>query len=64
MKTPLFLPLCLMSICLPMISCKEKTPAERTGEKIDKGVEKIKDAVDPKGPAEKAGEKIDKTLGK
>jgi len=44
--------------------CKEKGPAEKAGEKVDKTVDKMKDAVDPKGPAEKAGEKIDKALDK
>ena len=45
-------------------SCKEKGPGERAGEKVDKAVESVKDAVDPKGPVEKAGEKVDEALGK
>jgi hypothetical protein len=55
--------LCLFPCFVPLVSCKEKSPAERTGEKIDNAVEKVKDAVDPKGPVEKAGEKIDNALG-
>lgn len=47
-----------------LASCKEKGPAEKIGEQIDKSAEKVKDAVDPKGPVEKAGEKVDKALGK
>lgn len=31
---------------------------------MDNAVEKVKDAVDPKGPVEKAGEKVDKALGR
>ena len=46
------------------VSCREKGPAERAGESIDKAVDNVKDAVDPKGPVEKAGEKVDKALGK
>jgi hypothetical protein len=64
MKLTLLLSLCLFPLVASVISCKEKGPAEKAGEKIDKTVEKVKDAVDPKGPAEKAGEKIDKALGK
>ena len=47
-----------------LASCKEKGPAEKIGEQIDKSAEKVKDAVDPKGPVEKAGEKVDKALGR
>lgn len=39
-------------------------PAGKVGESLDKAVEEIKDAAEPKGPVEKAGEKIDKALGK
>ncbi len=42
--------------------CREKGPAEKAGEKLDKVGEKISDTLDPKGPAEKAGRKIDKAL--
>lgn len=37
-------------------------PAERTGEKIDRAVEDVQDAVNPPGPAEKAGRSIDRTM--
>jgi hypothetical protein len=39
-------------------------PAEKAGEHVDKAVEKVKAAVDPKGPLEKAGEKVDNALDK
>lgn len=42
--------------------CKEKGPAQKAGEALDKAGEKISDTVDPKGPVEKAGRKIDKAL--
>ena len=62
MKNILIATFCLMPLAT-MTSCKEKGPAEKVGDKIDKVGEDIKDAVDPKGPAEKAGEKVDKALG-
>jgi hypothetical protein len=40
-------------------SCEREGPAERTGEKIDESVNKMKEKLDPSGPAEKAGKKID-----
>jgi hypothetical protein len=39
---------------------EEKGPAEKAGEKVDEGAQKLKDAVSPPGPAEKLGRKIDK----
>ncbi len=42
--------------------CREKGPAERAGEKIDRKLDKVEDALDPKGPAEKAGRKIDRAV--
>ncbi len=60
MKLSLLLSLSL----LPFVSCREKGPAEKAGDHLDKAIENVKDAVDPKGPVEKAGEKIDKALGK
>lgn len=63
MKPILLLSLCLVPLAGSMVSCREKGPAEKAGESLDKAAENIKDAVDPKGPAEKAGEKVDKALG-
>ena len=42
--------------------CREKGPAERAGDKVDRTIDKIEDKLDPKGPAEKAGEKIDRAV--
>ena len=42
--------------------CREKGPAERAGEKLDKKMDKLEDTFDPKGPAEKAGRKIDRAV--
>lgn len=64
MKPSLLLSLCLFPLVASIVSCREKGPAEKAGEKVDKVVEDVKDAVDPKGPVEKAGEKVDKALGK
>lgn len=63
MKTRLLIPALLLPAVALLASCKEKGPAEKVGEQIDKSVEKARDAVDPKGPVEKAGEKVDKVLG-
>jgi ABC-type transporter MlaC component len=64
MKTTILMSaLALCAIAPMMTSCREKGPAEKIGESLDKAGEDIKDAVDPKGPVEKAGEKVDKALG-
>ena len=42
--------------------CEAKGPAEKAGANIDKGVQNVKDAVNPPGPIEKAGRNIDKAL--
>lgn len=62
MKITLPLSLCLFPLVTSMVSCREKGPAEKAGESVDKAVENVKDAVDPKGPLEKAGKKVDKAL--
>jgi hypothetical protein len=64
MKPTLLLSLCLFPLAATVVSCREKGPAEKVGESMDKAVEEVKDAVDPKGPVEKAGEKVDEVLGK
>lgn len=46
---------------LTFTACPDKKgPAEKAGEAVDNGVDKLKDAVTPDGPAEKLGKKIDK----
>ena len=64
MKLPLMMSLCLFPLVASISSCKEKGPVEKAGENVDKAIENVKDAVDPKGPVEKAGEKVDEVLGK
>jgi predicted small secreted protein len=63
MKTRFLIPMLLLPSFALLASCKEKGPAEKIGEQIDKSAEKVKDAVDPKGPVEKEGEKVDKAIG-
>ncbi len=64
MKSTLLLSLCLFPLVGSVVSCREKGPAEKAGEKVDSAVDKVKDTIDPKGPGEKAGEKIDEALKK
>jgi hypothetical protein len=40
----------------------EKGPAEKAGAKVDAGVQKVKDRLDPAGPAEKAGRAVDNAV--
>ena len=42
--------------------CEDKGPGQKAGESVDKGVQDVKDAVNPPGPGEKAGRAVDKTL--
>jgi hypothetical protein len=63
MKPSLLLTLCLFPLVATLGSCREKGPAEKAGEDVDRAIENVKDAVDPKGPVEKAGEKVDDALG-
>ena len=53
----------IFSAGLMVGGCREKGPAEKVGEKLDKAGEKISDTLDPKGPAEKAGRQVDKAVG-
>jgi hypothetical protein len=45
-----------------VVGCESKGPAEQAGASIDKGVQKVKDAVNPPGPTQKAGRAIDGAL--
>lgn len=64
MKNTILMSVLTLSVIAPvMTSCREKGPAEKVGESIDKAAEDVKDAVNPKGPVEKAGEKVDDALG-
>ena len=53
----------LVAVAVPLgIGCEAQGPAERTGEKIDRGIQDVKDTVNPPGPVEKAGRTIDRAL--
>jgi hypothetical protein len=45
-----------------VVGCESSGPAEKAGKSIDKGVQDVKDVVNPPGPAEKAGRAIDGAL--
>lgn len=42
----------------------EKGPAEKAGASVDRGVDKVKDAVTGAGPVEKAGRAVDRATGR
>jgi hypothetical protein len=47
-------------LSLPLIACNEG-PAERAGERVDRALDRVQDAVDPpNGPLERAGRAIDR----
>ena len=51
----------LASSGVAMTACeRKKGPVEKAGEKIDKAVDNVSDAIDPKGPAEEAGRALDR----
>lgn len=58
------LTLLLSGAAVALAGCEAKGPAEQAGEKIDKGVQNAKDAVNPPGAAEKAGRAVDKALNR
>lgn len=72
MKKNYFAIMLIGAISIAMVAlsgCDSKGPAEKAGEKIDKSIESVKDAVEDakdkitdKGPAEKMGENIDKAV--
>jgi hypothetical protein len=49
----------LLGSFISFAGCESKGPAEQAGEKIDKGIQNAKDAINPPGPVEKAGRAID-----
>lgn len=53
--------LCVLTLTLPLMACKEEGPAERAGRSLDRAGENLRDAVDPpSGPVERAGRAIDR----
>ncbi|MXP62963.1 hypothetical protein E0493_06305 [Roseomonas sp. M0104] len=52
----------VMALLGPLAACSQG-PAERTGEKIDRAGQNLRDAVDPpSGPGERMGRSIDRAL--
>ncbi|MDJ0390175.1 hypothetical protein QMO56_18860 [Roseomonas sp. E05] len=52
----------VLTLLGPLAACSEG-PAERSGEKIDRAGQNLRDAVDPpSGPGERMGRSIDRTL--
>jgi hypothetical protein len=45
-----------------LAGCEAKGPAERAGERIDRGIQNAKDAIEPAGPAKEAGRAVDRTV--
>ncbi len=53
--------LAAMLLALPLVACDDSGPAERAGERVDRTLERARDAVDPpRGPVERAGRAIDR----
>jgi len=57
-----FLAAMVVGALASLAGCEDKGPAEKAGASIDKGVQNVKDAVNPPGPGEKAGREVDKAL--
>ncbi len=49
-------------LSFPLIACDDG-PAERAGERVDRALDRVQDAVDPpNGPLERAGRAIDRAV--
>ena len=60
MKLARLAPIALTALTIGTFTgCEEKGPAEKAGASVDKGIDKVKDAVTPAGPVEKAGRAVD-----
>lgn len=54
--------LAALLFALPLVACDDG-PAERAGERVDRTLERARDAVDPpRGPVERAGRAIDRAV--
>ncbi len=56
------LAVCIAALALGTTACPEKGPAEKTGEKIDEAIDKLKHPNE--GPLERAGRKVDEAVEK
>jgi hypothetical protein len=52
----------LLGAFVSSAGCESEGPAEKAGKSVDKGIQNVKDAVNPPGPAEQAGRNLDKAL--
>ena len=52
----------LLGAVAAFAGCETKGPVQQGGESIDKGVQNVKDTINPPGPVEKAGRSVDKAL--
>jgi hypothetical protein len=52
----------LLGAFVSFAGCESEGPAEKAGKSVDKGIQNVKDAVNPPGPAEQAGRNLDKAL--
>ena len=60
----MLLPALLLGAVAAVAGCESKGPAQSAGESVDKGVQNVKDAINPPGPVEKAGRGVDKALNR
>jgi hypothetical protein len=54
--------LMMVGALVVLAGCESQGPAEKAGASVDKGVQNVKDAVNPPGAGEKAGREVDKAL--
>jgi len=57
-----FLSALLFGAFVSFAGCESEGPAEKAGKSVDKGIQNVKDAVNPPGPAEQAGRNLDKAI--
>jgi hypothetical protein len=51
------------ALLLGLAACDRQGPAERTGERLDRTGERLRDTVDPpQGPAERLGRSLDRSM--
>jgi hypothetical protein len=57
-----FLSVLLFGAFVSFAGCESEGPAEKAGKSVDKGIQNVKDAVNPPGPVEQAGRNVDRAL--
>jgi hypothetical protein len=61
-KRSAFLCVLFFGALVSFAGCESEGPAEKAGKSVDKGIQNVKDAVNPPGPAEQAGRNLDKAI--